>query len=68
MKSNFNLDIKFNADKVLDVLSTGLSKCTGKIVGKNSGGSGGDRGQGSRGGGGGYGSGTQSRGRRSSRG
>lgn len=67
MKSNFNLDIKFNADKVLDVLSTGLSKYTDKIVGKNSGGSGGNRGQGNRGGRDVRGSGAQSRGRRRKR-
>ena len=47
MKSNFNVDIKFNADKVLDVLSIGLRKYTDKIAGKDSGGSGGGRGQGS---------------------
>lgn len=67
MKSNLNIDIKFYADKVLDVLSAGLIKYTGKSVGKNSGGSGGNRRQGS------YGSkycrglGSQGGGRRGSR-
>ena len=66
MKSNLNVDIKFYADKVLEVLGNSLSKYTDKIAGKDSGGSGG-RGQGSRGSRDGYGSGTQSRGGRRSR-
>jgi hypothetical protein len=49
MKSNCNIDVKLDADKVLDVLSTGLRKCIGKIAGKDSGDSG-SRGQRSRGG------------------
>jgi len=61
MKSNFNVDIKFNADKILDVLSTGLRKYTDKIAGKDSGGSGDGRGQGNGSGRDGYGSGAQRR-------
>ena len=63
MKSNFNVDVKFCADKVLDVLSNSLSKYTDKIAGKDSGGSFG-RGQGSRGGRDGYGLGARCRGGR----
>lgn len=68
MKSNFNVDIKFYADKVLEVLGHSLSKYTDKIGGSKSGGSGGGRGQGNRGSRDSYGSGSQSRGgRRSAR-
>jgi hypothetical protein len=66
MRSNLNVDIKFYADKVLDILGNSLSKYTDKIGGKDSVGSGG-RGQGNRGGRDGYGSGAQSRGGRRSR-
>ena len=62
MKSNFNVDIKFNADKVLDVLSTGLRKYTDKIAGAESGGSGRGKVQASRGDRDSYGTGTQSKG------
>ena len=58
MKSNFNIDIKFYADKVLDVLCNSLSKYTDKYAGKDSGSSGG-RGQGRCGGRASYGAGSQ---------
>ena len=64
MRSNLNVDIKFYADKVLDMLGNSLSKYTDKISGTKSGGSGGGRGQGGRGGGDGYGSGAQRKGGR----
>jgi len=64
MKSNLNVDIKFYADKVLDMLGNSLSKYTDKISGSKSDGSGGSRGQGSRGGRDGSGSGSQRRGGR----
>jgi len=67
MKSNLNVDIKFYADKVLDVLGNSLSKYTNKIAGKDSDDSGGGRGQGNGGGRGDYGSGAQRRGGRRSR-
>jgi len=67
MKSNCNIDVKLNADKVLDVFGAGLRKCIDKIAGKDSGGSGGGRGQGSGGSRDGYGSGAQRRGGRRSR-
>jgi hydrogenase maturation factor HypE len=64
MRSNLNVDIKFYADKVLEMLGDSLSKYTDKIGGTKSGSSGGGRGQGSRGSGDGYGSGAQRRGGR----
>lgn len=63
MRSNLNVDIKFYADKALEVLGNSLSKYTDKIAGKDSGGGGQGRGD-SRDG---YGSSAQSRGGRRSR-
>jgi hypothetical protein len=67
MKSNLNVDIKFYADKVLDMLGNSLSKFTDKISGTKSGSTGGGRGQGRGGGRCGYGSGAQCRGVRRGR-
>jgi len=66
MRSNLNVDIKFYADKVLDMLGNSLIKYTDKIGGTKSGSSGGGRGQGSPGSGNGYGSGAQRKGGRGS--
>jgi hypothetical protein len=63
MKSNLNVDIKFYADKVLDMLGNSLSKYTDKISRKDSVSSG-SRGQGNRGDRDGSGSGSQRRGGR----
>ena len=68
MKSNFNVDIKFYADKVLDVLSNSLSKYTDKITGAKLGGSGGGEVQESHSGRDSYGTGTRRKGRGSRRG
>ena len=64
MRSDLNLNIKFYADKVLDMLGNALSKSADKISGTKSGSTDGSRRQGGRGGRDGYGSGAQRRGGR----
>ena len=62
MKSNLNIDVKFYADKVLEVLGNSLTKYTDKIGESKSRGSSGGRGQGNRGSRDSYGTGTQRKG------